>query len=56
MRLAYLKKAVGGATTQKYQKHTQNHDVFTMDAPSGVPGVSKKHTELKDQYLDVFLR
>ena len=56
MRLLYLKKVVGGATTQKYQKQTKNHDIFTMDALPGVPGVSKKSEGLKNQYLDVFLR
>ena len=34
--LSYLEKVIGGATTQKYQKQFQSHDIFTMYAPPGV--------------------
>jgi hypothetical protein len=39
--LNYLKKVIGGATTQKLKKNKKKHDIFYMDAPPGPPGVSK---------------
>jgi hypothetical protein len=49
----YVKKVVGDAATQIYQKHIKNCDIFTMNTPPGVPGVSKKQkTKQKDQQIN----
>jgi hypothetical protein len=40
--LNYLKKVIGGTTTQKNLKtNTKNHDIYYTDAPPGTPGVPK---------------
>ena len=46
----YLKKKLYGAPKLRNIKNKdKNHDIFTIDANSGVPGVSKQPEGPKDQ-------
>ena len=52
--LNYLKKIIGGATTQKYENKYKNHDIFSMDAPPVVSVVSLNPADQTKEHSEEF--